>query len=425
LQLRFNKKIKNKWTSLFQKSTKTQNSGLIALTSPPKRNLVDIFKVKNYTNSMIGSNIQQLEGFSAFIPHSFPPENGFQFSDALYAKLNETTRLVGKLDGATLLLPDMDFFTVMYIRKDATSSSQIEGTRATMIDAIEYESQTQSDGDTDVDDIIHYIDAVNYGIDRLKEFPFALRFIKELHGVLMKDGRASHYADPGEFRKSQNWIGGISPSQADFVPPPVYDMEKALSDLEKFINKESVVSPILKAGLMHAQFETIHPFLDGNGRTGRLLITLYLLKAGILERPTLYLSTFFKKHQQLYYNKLQDYHHGNVEKWLDFYLDGVSQVAKDAIGTVQKITELRFTDILKIQSLNKKSSESTILVLPKLFSLPIIKVSTIQEWTGFSKTGAKAVIDRLVELEILHVKDETETYARSYVYKKYIEIFND
>ena len=374
---------------------------------------------------MIGKYITQSTGFKSFLPNPFPPRQLEVFDNSLNQKINEATRIIGKLDGSTLLLPDMDFFIAMYIRKDATNSNQIEGTRATFIDAIEYEAQTQSStGSDDADDIFHYIKAINYGIKRLQEFPLSLRFITELHEVLMRDARSSHYCDPGNFRSSQNWIGGTSLNNAEFIPPSPGDLVKALGDLEKFIHASDSYNLVVKAGLIHAQFETLHPFLDGNGRTGRLLITLFLLHSKLLERPTLYLSAYFKKHKQTYYDRLNDYHSGKIEKWLDFYLDGVIAVAKEAIETVQQITSLRYEDLLKIQSLNKTASESATKVLPFLFSLPIVKISTIQEWTGFSRQGSQNVIDRLIDIGILEVKDIEQTYGKSYIYKRYIAIFN-
>ena len=276
-------------------------------------------------NNIIGSFKQQKAGFSAFIPNPYPPKNGLDFNPAILKKDNEATRLLGKLDGITKLLPDADFFLLMYLRKDAASSSQIEGTMATMIDAIEAEVKINTDTPDDVDDILHYINALNYGMKRMKKdnFPMVLRFMKELHKRLMHQARATHFSDPGEFRRTQNWIGGTQPSNARFVPPPVINMNNALKDLESFIHSEDSVPIIIKSGLIHAQFETIHPFLDGNGRTGRILITFYLWKEKFLERPVLFLSSYFKKHQKLYYDRLADYHNGDIVKWIDFFLDGV------------------------------------------------------------------------------------------------------
>ena len=269
----------------------------------------------------IGVYRAQINGFKAFIPHPFPPKDGFGFDQNILKKNNEATRLLGKLDGITKLLPDADFFLLMYLRKDASASSQIEGTRATMIDAIAASAKIDNNIPDDVSDILHYIKALNYGIKRMEQdnFPLALRFVRELHAQLMNKARATHFSDPGEFRKSQNWIGGTRPDKASFVPPPVDEMHRALNDLEKFIHANDTVPTVIKAGLIHSQFETIHPFLDGNGRTGRMLITFYLWKEGYLEKPVLFLSSFFKKHQKLYYEKLLGYHNDNVFDWINFF----------------------------------------------------------------------------------------------------------
>lgn len=373
----------------------------------------------------IGELKQQKEGFKAFIPNPFPPEDGFEFSHTIKRKNDTATRLLGKLDGITQLLPDMDFFLFMYIRKDAASSSQIEGTRATMVNAIEAEANIDSELPRDVDDILHYIKALNYGLKRLEEFPFVLRFLRELHRELMADARTTHFADPGEFRQSQNWIGGTGPNNAHFIPPPVSEMHRALGDLERFINQENEVLPLIKAGLAHAQFETIHPFLDGNGRTGRMLITFYLWKEKLLDKPVLFLSSYFRKHQKVYYDRLDKYRSGDVEAWTDFFLDGVTEIANEAIGTVLAITKLREKDTLKIQSLSKRASESAVKVLPQLYKLPIVNVARVIEWTGFTRAGAQNVVDRFVDLGILHDRDPQKTYDKSYIYKEYVDIFTN
>lgn len=375
----------------------------------------------------IGQLKDQKEGFTAFIPAPFPPKGGLEFSPKILKKSAEATRLLGKLDGITKLLPDVDFFLSMYLRKDAASSSQIEGTMATMIDAIEAEVQIDANVPQDVDDILHYIKALNYGMKRVKhdDFPMTLRFVRELHKQLMAKARTTHFSDPGEFRKSQNWIGGTKPDNARFVPPPVEDMHKALTDLEKFIHSNDDYLPLLKAALIHAQFETIHPFLDGNGRTGRMLITFYLWKEGYLEKPVLFLSSYFKRHQEMYYERLFGYHFGNIAQWVDFFLDGVIEIANEAIDIVSKITALREKDVLRVQTLGKRASESATLVLPKLYEQPIVNVAEIQKWTGFSRVGAQAVINRFIEIGILVPKDKSNKYAQSYIYKRYVDIFSD
>jgi Fic family protein len=373
----------------------------------------------------IGQLKEQKEGFKAFVPTLFPPEGGFEFDSKIIKKSDEATRLLGKLDGITKLLPDVDFFLSMYLRKDAASSSQIEGTMATMIDAIEAEVQPSANIPEDVDDILHYIKALSYGMKRVQEdnFPMTLRFVRELHKQLMNKARATHYSDPGEFRKSQNWIGGTRPDNARFVPPPVEEMHAALNDLEKFMHSNDDILTLTKAALIHAQFETIHPFLDGNGRTGRMLIAFYLWKENYLEKPVLFLSSYFKKHQKVYYERLFGYHFGEVSAWVDFFLDGVIEIAGEAIDIVGKITTLREKDILKIQTLGKRSSESATLVLPKLYEQPIVNVATVQKWTGFSRVGAQSVINRFIEMGILTPKDRDKKYGQSYIYKKYTDIF--
>ncbi|MCX6734075.1 MAG: Fic family protein [Candidatus Peregrinibacteria bacterium] len=375
----------------------------------------------------IGTYREQKEGFKAFIPNIFPPKSGLDFDAKILKKNDQATRLLGKLDGITKLLPDSDFFLLMYLRKDAASSSQIEGTRATMIDAIEAEAKVNINVPEDVDDILHYIKALNYGIKRVAVdgFPLSLRFIKELHKKLMDQARATHFSDPGEFRRSQNWIGGTRPDNASFVPPPVDEMLRSLDDLEKFMHSNDTTLTLIKAALLHAQFETIHPFLDGNGRTGRMLIMFYLWKEQFLEKPVLFLSSYFKKHQELYYEKLSGYRKYKVSDWVDFFLDGVIEIANEAINIVGEITILRDKDMQKIQKLGTRAAESAALILPKLYGQPIVNIALVQRWTGFTRAGAQRVIDRFIEIEILQPKDKDKKYGQSYVYKKYIDIFKD
>lgn len=375
----------------------------------------------------IGKNKPQKEGFNAFIPAPFPPKEGFGFDTKILKKNDEATRLLGKLDGITKLLPDADFFLLMYLRKDAASSSQIEGTRATMIDAIEAEANVNTNIPEDVDDILHYIKALNYGMKRVKEddFPVSLRFVQELHKKLMDQARSTHFADPGEFRRSQNRIGGTRNDNARFVPPPVIEMHRALHDLESFMHGDDPTLILLKAGVIHAQFETIHPFLDGNGRTGRMLITFYLWKEGFLEKPVLFLSSFFKKHQDLYYERLFGYHNGKVAEWVDFFLDGVIEIANEAIDIVDKITVLREKDMAKVQKLGKRAAESAVLVLPRLYGQPVVNVALMQKWTGFTRAGAQTVINRFIEMDILSPKDKDKKYGQSYIYRKYTDLFAD
>jgi Fic family protein len=375
---------------------------------------------------MIGNFLSQPGGFKAFIPGPFPPTGGYEFSPSIIHKSIEAARLLGKLDGVTKLLPDVNFFLLMYLRKDAAASSQIEGTKATMAEAIEAEVITRDKTPPDVDDILHYIKALKYGMKRVSvdNFPLTLRFFRELHKELMDRARATQFSDPGEFRVTQNWLDGTRPDNARFVPPPVDAMKSALAQLEAFIHADDDIPPIIKAGLIHSQFEILHPFLDGNGRTGRMLITFYLWKVGYLEQPVLYLSSYFKKHKEAYVNRLEDYHNGLVDKWIDFFLDGVIEIAKEAADTVEMITKLRMNDLAKVLMLGKRSAENAGIVLPKLFEQPIVNVNRVQSWTGYSIPGAQKVIDRFIELGILYRKDEDRKYGQMYFYRDYLEIFN-
>lgn len=376
----------------------------------------------------IGIEKLQTMGFKAFIPYPFPPKDGFHFPPEILKSSSEAIRLLGKLDGISKLLPNVDFFLLMYLRKDAAASSQIEGTIATMVDAIEAEVKVNANVPKDVDDIFHYINALTYGMKRVKDdnFPISLRFFRELHTIMMKGARQTHFSDPGEFRQSQNWIGGTRPDNAQFVPPPVEEMKRALNDFEVFLHADDAIPKVIKAALLHSQFETIHPFLDGNGRTGRMLITFYLWKEGLLEKPVLFLSSYFRKHQNTYYRKLQGYTKGEVFEWIEFFLDGVIEIANEAIQTVGEITNVRNKDMAKIQTLGKRAAESAMQVLPKLYQNPIVNVSLIQKWTGFStRSGAQKVIDRFIDKEILFPKNEDIKYGQSYVYSEYLDIFRE
>jgi len=375
----------------------------------------------------IGKYVQQPNHYKAFIPNPFPPKNGLMLTNPLLSAHTQAIHLLGKLDGVAERLPDRDLFLMMFISKDASSSSQIEGTNATMLDFFEKKNIEPRPGlPADVDDILHYIDALDYGINRSVELPFSLRFIRELHEILMKDARATHFSYPGEFRSTQNWIGGTRPDNAAFVPPPVFEMHRALNEWEKFIHSDDAFPVLIKAGLLHAQFETIHPFTDGNGRTGRMLITMFLWREKLLSKPVLYLSSFFKKHQQLYYDRLDGYHHGQPLKWLEFFIEGVKETARSAIETCIGITELRDRDMQKIYALGKTAAKSTMTILLNLYRIPIIGIADIVKWTGFTNKGAYKAIDRLVEMQILKpMKHGGQIYAQKWLYSDYIDLFDN
>ena len=382
-------------------------------------------KISN-KNPKIGVYKTQPEGFKAFVLETFPPKDTLVFSPAIQQKHAEAMRLLGKLDGITALLPDRDYFLEMFVRKDASSSSQIEGTQASISDAIEaLNIERRNNLPQDVDDILHYIEALNYGLERAKDFPFSLRFIRELHEKLMTGARNTHNPFPGEFRRTQNWIGGTRPDNARFVPPPIREMNQALNDLEKFIHADDEYLPLIKAGLLHAQFETIHPFLDGNGRTGRMLVTMFLWHRRLLEMPVLYLSTYFKEHQEVYYEKLNAYHseNGNVGEWVDFFLDGVIDIANSSIETCRKITELRERDMRKAQKLGKATAPKTLDMIRFLYKMPTVGIADVVNQTGYSRPSAYKLIDRLVDMNILYPADENDGYGKKYTYKDYVEVF--
>ena len=376
----------------------------------------------------IGRLVQQPEGFKAFIPYAFPPAEELKLPLVIQKKHAEAMRLIGKLDGITALLPDINYFLEMFVRRDASSSSQIEGTRATLSDAIEATNvEPGTDRSDDVDDILHYIDALDYGLKRAQDFPFSLRFICELHQKLMTDARATHNAYPGEFRRTQNWIGGTMPSNARFVPPPVSDMKRSLDDFEKFIHADDNYLPLVKAGMLHAQFETIHPFADGNGRTGRMIVTMFLWYQKLLEVPVLYLSSYFKSHQDVYYERLNSYHSetGDIFGWLDFFLDGVIEIAQSSIDTCRKITELRERDMCKVQQLGKVAAPKTLDMLKLLYRMPVIGVADVIKETGYSRQGAYNMIERLMKMKILYACDDTAEYGQKYEYRDYLNLFQE
>jgi len=372
----------------------------------------------------IGKLIQQPGGYKAFVPQKFPPDKKIIINTKTQQLHAKAVLMLGKLDGITQLLPDLDFFILMYIRKEAARSSEIEGTKATIIDVIKKESTLEYRFPQDVDRIVHYIQAMEYGLERLKTLPLSLRFIREIHKILLEDTADAPGKTPGEFRQSQNWIGSDSLNTATFIPPPPSELYRCLDDLEKFIYSENDYTPLIKAALVHAQFETIHPFLDGNGRTGRLLTTFYLCKLGILEKPVLYLSDYFLKNRKQYYDCLSGYHieNSDINSWLDFFLNGVAVIAEEAIDISKKINSLRINDLSKIQTLGKRAKKA-ILVLEKLYNLPIITVKKIEEWTGLSRPQANELTKKMVELGILEQIDKKIGYRRQFWYKNYLDLF--
>lgn len=371
----------------------------------------------------------KFKNYKAFIPAKFPPEGGFEFSEKTQQLNDEAVLKLGKLDGITQLLPDLYFFIFMYVRKEAAYSSQIEGTKATLKEAIKAEAKIEKDLPEDVDNILHYIKAMNYGLDRLSEIPLSLRLIREIHKELMEGSHDEPGSRPGKFRRSQNWILGTNPNNAEYVPPPVHKMKDALYDLEEFMHANDQFTPLVKTALIHSQFETIHPFADGNGRTGRLLITIYLCQRGILEKPVLYLSEYFKRHRELYFDKIGKYHDENeVEEWVNFFLKGVSEVAQEAIQTSKAINELRkdMRNRIKKVSKTRKVRDRADKVVEKLYELPIVDVKTVRSWLGdVTRQTANNLVEKMVNADILDQIDKEEEYARTFQFTDYLKLFTN
>lgn len=370
----------------------------------------------------IGKYVKQKGNYNAFIPDKFPPKGLTNYKPKIIELLADANLLLGKLDGLTKLIPDIDFFIFMYINKEAAFSSQVEGTKASLTDALQAEVERTPDLPDDVDDILHYIKAMNTGLERLNSLPLSLRLIKEVHATLLTGARGSTSHQPGEFRNSQNWVMGTNLNDARFVPPPPQYVLSAMGELEKFFYSHKNIPTLIKAALLHSQFETIHPFLDGNGRTGRLLITFYLCHQNVLERPVLYFSEYLKKHRNKYFSLLDDYRKGKVSEWLVFFLDGVIQICEKAIETSDKIINLREKDLQKMSSLGRASKNAMVL-LKHLYKFPIVNVKKVEKATGLSREAANRLVKRFCREGILVQKDQNVKYGRLFVYYDYLSLF--
>ncbi len=374
-----------------------------------------------------GQYVEQLTGYKAFIPNPLPPLPEIIMDQEMWNLLSSADRALGRLDGATDALPNPDLFVFMYVRKEAVLSSQIEGTQASLIDVLEFESQAlEPNNPQDVAEVVNYIAAINYGLERLKELPISLRLIREIHQELMQGVRGTE-RDPGEFRRTQNWIGpgGCSLAEATYVPPPPHEMLQALDNLEKFLHSPQPLPTLIKVGLAHAQFETIHPFLDGNGRTGRLLITFLLCEQNILQRPLLYISYYFKKYRTEYYDRLQAVRDsGNWEGWLKFFLHGVYEVAQEAAATARKIVNLKEEHRqLVLDELGRRSGNAIVL-LESLYFRPIFTVEDAETITNLSYPNANTLIKNLCKIGLLQ-EITGQKRNRAFAYAPYLDVFKD
>jgi len=350
-----------------------------------------------------GNLVRQPGGYSAFIPVDLPPPD-LRLDDRLLALLSHADRELGRLDGATALVPDPDLFVFMYVRREAVLSSQIEGTQASLMDVLEFEAlREHAEERVDVREITNYIRAMNLGLERLRRLPISRRLLCDVHAELMNDVRGGEpQKTPGEFRRSQNWIGGTSPQTARFVPPPWEEVGAAFAHLEDYLHDQGPVAPLIKIGLVHAQFESIHPFLDGNGRIGRLLITFWLVQQRLLNRPLLYPSLYFKEHPDEYIDRLQAIRdHGSWEPWLEFFVEGMGVVAHDAANRALDIARLREADRAKIASTLGRRTTNAQALLDHLFRLPLVAAKTVEELLGVSQPTASALVRDLVRIGIL------------------------
>jgi len=374
-----------------------------------------------------GRYILQPQGYHAFIPANLPPVPPISMDDEMWTLLSQADRALGRLDGSTTVLPNPDLFVYMYVRKEAVLSSQIEGTQASLIDLVEFESKAAESGiQGDVEEVVNYVAAMNYGLNRLKELPLSLRLIREIHEKLLKGVRGAD-KNPGEFRSSQNWVGapGSRPDTARHVPPPPYEMQGALDNLEKYIHDETPVPLLIKVGLVHSQFETIHPFLDGNGRVGRLLITFLLCERGVLQRPLLYLSHYFKQNRTEYYDRLQAVRDtGDWEPWLKFFLRGVAIVAQEATATARKVVDLREEDRRRVTAQMGRGASKGLVLLEQLYSRPIVDVVAVSKIVDRSIPIANDLVRELCKIGIL--KETTgRKRNRSFAYSAYLDLFTD
>lgn len=378
------------------------------------------------TSTRAGRYVEQAEGFAAFIPAPFPPSD-LRIQTSLVDLLETATLALGKLVGSAGILPDPDLFVMMYVRREAVLSSQIEGTEASLADLLEYEAQIEEKRQrVDVKEISNYVDALRYGLERVQELPLSLRLIREIHERLMKGVRGGEPAKtPGEFRRSQNWLGGPSPETARYVPPPVTEMETALDEFEKFLHRDDDLPFLVRVGLAHAQFETIHPFLDGNGRIGRLLITFLLAHKAVLREPLLYLSIFFKEHRQEYYDRLQFVRdRGDWEGWLAFFLEGIATVAREATKTARRIVQLREDKRQQINDELGRRSGNGQTLLEYLFKQPYVNVKIVEGATGLSQPAANSLVNAMEEIGILREITGKQTY-RIFAFEEYMQLFHE
>ncbi len=365
-------------------------------------------------------------GYKSFVPAKLPPNPPIQYDDELQGLLSLADRKLGRLDGVTQILPNPELFVAMYVKKEAVLSSQIEGTQASFVDVLSTEyNQADDQRHDDVKEVINYVDAMNWGLEQLASFPLSLRLIRNIHARLIHNTHGAN-KNPGEFRTSQNWIGpaGCTLNTATFVPPTVPDMNVALGDLELFIHQEDFIPALVKIAMIHAQFETIHPFLDGNGRMGRLLITFWLCQQNILTKPLLYLSFYFKKNRAEYYDRLMAVRkNGDWENWIKFFLRGIAEVSDEATESARAILKIKED---ATNALYKKDGTNSNYqrLLNYLFEQPFIKRSDVEQYLDVSNPTAGSILEVFCQMNILVDCTPDKARNKMYAFGKYLDILN-
>lgn len=374
----------------------------------------------------VGRLVRQPAGYRALVPAPFPSDPPIVITSELQRLLSEADRALGILAGSVRTLPNPDLFVSMFVRKEAVLSSRIEGTRSSLQDVLGAEAQVPDpERPRDVGEVLAYVGAMNHGLARLGELPVSVRLIREIHGQLMA-GAGRHVA-PGELRSTQNWIGppGATLTEATFVPPPPDLVAGALSELERFLHRDDDVPLLIKIGMAHAQFETIHPFLDGNGRVGRLLITFLLCERNVLPEPVLYLSTFFERNRRNYYDLLQGVHtRGELEEWIAFFLRGVAQISIESADTAGQILQLRERHRAEVTERLGRAAGNGLRVLEHLFLQPVVSTKDVEALLGTTFQGANQIVNRLAELGVLR-EVTGQARNRRFRYEPYVRLFAD
>ncbi len=369
-----------------------------------------------------GAYVKQFTGYQAFIPAPLPPKPAVRVEGELQNLLSQADMTLARLDGVAEMLPNVDLFIAMYVKKEALLSSQIEGTQASLDDLFAYESGDRVENLNDVTEVVNYVKAMNHGIERLQTLPMSLRLIKEIHAILLEGVRGSERL-PGEFKTSQNWIGppGCTLNEASFVPTPPHEAMEAMGALEHYFHDKAKLPVLIDCALIHYQFETIHPFLDGNGRMGRLLITFFLYWKNILHKPLLYLSYYFKKNRQEYYDRLNTVRNtGNYEQWVDFFLRGVVNIAGSAMDTARQILDLQ-SKHRRLLWEKKISSPIAVGILEQLFYTPVISIGQIAGQFDISYQAASTIVSQLEKAKILKEMTGRKRDKR-FVYSDYLDV---